>query len=154
MFCVTTPATKPPGLEFRKCLRARDLAGSRSHERLGPALPDARGVACEHVDVAVDQGSRRSQSPPGERKSGSPLAVEMPAPVSASTGAWRCRKRTSDAASGSEGHGYGSYGMTIALCLIAAVAWTSSAIYLLVPISRAFDAYVASLLVLSATASA
>ena len=40
-------------------------------------------------------GSRRSQRPPGERKSGKPLAVETPAPVSASTGAWRSRKRAS-----------------------------------------------------------
>ena len=37
-------------------------------------------------------GSSRSQSPPGERKSGSPLAVETPAPVNANTGALRSRK--------------------------------------------------------------
>ncbi len=93
-------------------------------------------------------GSRRSQRPPGERKSGRPLAVETPAPVSASTGAWRSRKRASTAASGSRGpRGYRSCGMTVALSLIAAVAWTMVN-YWLVPLSRSVDPYVASLLML------
>ena len=41
-------------LEARERVVGGVVHDVRSHERLGPALPDARGIAREHVDVPVD----------------------------------------------------------------------------------------------------
>ncbi len=56
MFCVTTPATKPPASSRASAVVRGIWQDARAHERLGPALPDARGIAGEHVDMAVDHG--------------------------------------------------------------------------------------------------
>ena len=101
MFCVTTPAMNPPSSS-----RARAVCAG-----LGRMLAPTSGSA-QHCHTRAGSrasmstwpstiGSRRSHMPPGERKSGRPLAVETPAPVSTSTGAWRSRNCASAVASGS-----------------------------------------------------
>jgi len=101
MFCVTMPETKPWA----------SRRASASWAGLWAMLAPTSGSAqhCQTLDGSRESistwpstiGSSRSQSPPGERKSGSPLAVETPAPVNTSTGALRSRKRASATASGS-----------------------------------------------------
>ena len=60
------------GLESRKCFVRRIWQDARAHERLGPALPDARGIAGEHVDMPVDHGVEPLPETAGRAEVGQP----------------------------------------------------------------------------------
>ena len=102
MFCVTTPERKPRDLEPRERERAPGCGAMLAPTSGSAQHCQTRAGSRESMSTCPSTiGSSRSQSPPGERKSGRPLAVETPAPVNATTGALRSRKRASAAASGS-----------------------------------------------------
>ena len=70
MFCVTTPDDDAARLEARE----RGVRGVghdvRADQRLGPALPDARRIAREHVDVTVDHRIEPLPEPAGRAEVG------------------------------------------------------------------------------------
>ena len=72
-------------------LGEREVAGVRlgGEQRVDPCpveTPDALGIAPKAWIEATSSGSTSAQIPVGERKSGMPLSVEMPAPVSTTQG--------------------------------------------------------------------
>ena len=149
MFCVTTPDDEAARLEPRERVVRGIREDARPDERLGPALPDARrdralsmstwpstiGIeplpeAARRAEVGQAAGGRDARA--GQREHGRVALEEAREHLGVGIG---------DHAE------YGSCGMTVALSLIAAVAWTM-ANYWLVPLSRSVDPYVASLLIL------
>ena len=92
MFCVTTACTSP---RRSSSASARCAAfGSRSRARRARRVeaPDARRIAPERLDRRHLERIDVGPDPGRERKSGIPLSVETPAPVSTTQG---CRSRTS-----------------------------------------------------------
>ena len=100
MFWVITAARCPRALELReRAMRVIRLARRATAEAPRIELPDPAGSRRNASMVATSIGSNSAQMPVAERKSGIPLSVETPAPVSATTAAARGPARQALAAS-------------------------------------------------------